>query len=52
MDEKKSGSSTLQKTRSVTLVDWQSDISVYHAYIHEGLGTVGAGQGRGIACVN
>jgi len=29
-----------------------SDISGYHADIHGGYGTVGAGQGRGVACVN
>ena len=29
-----------------------SDISSYHADFHEGHGTVGAGQGRGMACVN
>ena len=29
-----------------------SDISGYHADIHEGHGTVGAGQGRGMTCVN
>jgi hypothetical protein len=29
-----------------------SDISVYHADFHEGHGTVGTGQGRGMACVN
>ena len=29
-----------------------SVISGYHADIHEGHGTVGAGQGRGMACVN
>jgi hypothetical protein len=29
-----------------------SDISGYHADIHEGHGTVGAGQGRDMACVN
>jgi hypothetical protein len=29
-----------------------SDISGYHADFHEGHGTVGAGQGRGTACVN
>ena len=29
-----------------------SDISGYHADIHEGHGTFGAGQGRGMACVN
>jgi len=52
MDEEKSGSSTLQKRGSVTLSDKQSDISGYYANIHEGHGTVGAGQGRGMACVN
>ena len=29
-----------------------SDISGYYADFHEGHGTVGAGQGRGMACVN
>jgi hypothetical protein len=29
-----------------------SDISGYHADFHEGHGTVGEGQGRGMACVN
>jgi hypothetical protein len=29
-----------------------SDISGYHADFHERHGTVGAGQGRGMACVN
>jgi hypothetical protein len=29
-----------------------SDISGYHVDFHEGHGTVGAGQGRGMACVN
>jgi len=29
-----------------------SDISDYHADFHEGHGTVGAGQGPGIVCVN
>jgi len=29
-----------------------SDISGYHADFHEGHGTVGAGQGRCMACVN
>jgi len=29
-----------------------SGISGYHADFHEGHGTVGAGQGRGMACVN
>jgi hypothetical protein len=49
MEEEKSGSSTLQKRLSRTS---SSDISGYHADIHEGHGTVGVGQGRGIACVN
>jgi hypothetical protein len=30
----------------------RSDISGYHADFHEGHGTVGAGQGHGMACVN
>jgi len=29
-----------------------SDISGYHADFHEGHSTIGAGQGRGMACVN
>ena len=29
-----------------------SDISGYHGGFHEGHGTVGAGEGRGMACVN
>ena len=29
-----------------------SVISGYHADFHEGYGNVGAGQGRGMACVN
>ena len=29
-----------------------SDISGYHADFNEGHGTVGAGQGRGMVCVN
>ena len=45
MDEKKSGSNTIKKTT-------KSDMSGYHADIHEGHGTVRAGQGRGMACVN
>ena len=49
----KSGSSTLQKRRSVKLC-WtsSSDISGYLVDFHEGHGTVGAGQGCGISCVN
>jgi hypothetical protein len=52
MDEEKSGSKTLQKRRSVNCGTGSSDISGYHADFHEGHGTVGAGQGRGMACVN
>jgi hypothetical protein len=57
MGKEKSGSSTLQKKkkkkrRSVKLRDCSSDISGYHADFHEGRGSVGAGQGRGMACVN
>ena len=52
MDKEKSGSSTLQKRRSDTFWTSSSDISGYHADIHEEHGTVGAGQGRGMACVN
>jgi hypothetical protein len=48
MDKEKSGSSTLQKKMMLPI----SDISGYHADFHEGHGTVGAGQGRGMACVN
>jgi hypothetical protein len=44
----KSGSSTLQKGRSVNCWTSSSDISGYHADFHEGHGTVGAGQGRGM----
>jgi len=29
-----------------------SDISGYHADFHEGHGTVGAGRGRSMVCVN
>jgi len=47
-----SGSSTLQNRRSVKLLDYSSGISGYHADFHEGHGTVGAGQGRGMLCVN
>ena len=49
----KSGSSTLQKKDDL-LNCWStsSDVSGYLADFHEGRGTVGAGQGRGMACVN
>jgi hypothetical protein len=49
MDEEKSRGSTLQNRLSRTS---SSDISGYHADIHEEHGTVGAGQGRGMACIN
>ena len=52
MDEEKSGSSTLPKDDLLHCWTSSSDISGYHADIHEGHGTVGAGQGRGMACVN
>jgi hypothetical protein len=50
MDEENSGSSTLQKKDDL-LHCWTSSstISGYHADIHEGQSTVGAGQGRGMA---
>jgi hypothetical protein len=47
-----SGSSTLQKDDLLNCWSNSSDISGYHADFHDGHGTVGAGQGRGIACVN
>jgi len=43
-----SGNSTLQNRRSVKLLDYSSGISGYYADFHEGHGTVGAGQGRGM----
>ena len=49
MDEEKSGSGTLQKRLSRI---GSSDISGCHADIHEGHGTVGAGQKCGVAWVN
>jgi hypothetical protein len=48
----KSGSSTLQKDDLLNCWTSRSDISGYHAEFHEGNDTVGAGQGRGMACVN
>jgi len=48
----KSGSSTLQKDDLLNCWTSSSDISDYHADFHEGHGTVGAWQGRGMACVN
>ena len=48
MDEEKSCSSTLQKRRLLHYRTSSSDISGYHADIHEGHGTVGAGMGRGM----
>jgi hypothetical protein len=52
MDEEKSGSSTLQKDDLLKCWTSSSDISGYHADFHEGHGTIGAWQGRGLACVN
>jgi hypothetical protein len=42
---------TAQKKKDDLLNCWtgSSDISGYHADFHEGHGTVGAGQGRGMA---
>jgi len=48
----KSGISTLQKDDLLNCWTSSSDISGYHAEFHEGHGTVGKGQGRGMACVN
>jgi len=48
----KSGNSTLQNRRSVKLLDYSLGISGYYAEFHKGQGTVGAGEGRGMACVN
>jgi hypothetical protein len=45
-------SSTLQKDDMLNCWTSSSDISGYHADFHEGHGTVGAGQGCGMACVN
>jgi len=52
MDEEKSGSSTLQKDDLLNCWTSSSDISGYRADFHEGHGTIGAWQGRGMACVN
>jgi len=48
----KSGISTLQKDDLLNCWTSSSDISGHHADFHEGHGTVGAGQGNGMACVN
>ena len=48
----KNGGSTLQKKRFVNCWTSSSDISGYHTDFHEGHGTVGAWQGRGMTCVN
>jgi hypothetical protein len=48
----KSGSSTLQKDDLLNSWTSSSVISGYHADFQEGHGTVGAWQGRGMACVN
>jgi hypothetical protein len=34
------------------LLNYSADISRYNAHFHEGHGFVGAGLGRGMACVN
>jgi hypothetical protein len=47
-----SGSSALQKDGLLNCWTSSSDISGYHADFHEGHGTIGAWQGRGMACVN
>ena len=52
MGEEKSGSSTLRKDDLLHSWTSSSDIYGYHADFHEGHSTVGAGQGRGMACVN
>jgi hypothetical protein len=46
----KNGSST-KKDDLLNCWTSSSDVSGYHADFHEGHGTVGAGQGRGMACV-
>jgi hypothetical protein len=48
----KCGSSTLQKDDLLNCWNSSSYISGYHTDFHEGYGTVGAEQGRGMACVN
>jgi hypothetical protein len=52
MNEEKSGNGTLQE-KDTLLNCWtsSSDISGYHADFHEGHGTIGAWQWRGMACV-
>jgi hypothetical protein len=45
----KSGSSTLQKEDLLHSWTSRSDISGHHADFHKGHGTVGAGQGHGMA---
>ena len=52
MDEEKSGNSTLKKDELLNCWTSSSDISGYQAEFHEGHGTIGAWQGRGVACVN
>jgi len=48
----KSGSNTLQKDDLLNCWTSSSEVSGHHADFHEGHGTLGAGQGRGMACVN
>jgi hypothetical protein len=52
MDEEKSGAAHYKKDALLNCRTGSSDISGYHADFHEGQGTVGAGQGCGMACVN
>jgi len=49
---KRGNSSTLKKKNLLNCWTVSSDISGYHGDFHEGHGTVGAGKGRGMACVN
>jgi hypothetical protein len=48
----KSGSSNYKRDDLLNYWTSSSDISSYHADFYEGHGTVGAGQGNGMACVN
>jgi hypothetical protein len=48
----KRGSSTLQKDDLLDCWTSSSDISGYRADFHEGRGSVGAGQGSSMSCVN
>ena len=52
MDEEKNESCILQKDDLLHFWTSSSDISGYQADFHEGHGTVGVGERRGMACVN